>query len=386
MRLASPVRRSFIVLAGVALAGLLTCGALAQEDKKDKDKDKAETSKKIKFTSFDGVELSGTFYPKAAGAKDKDACVLLLHNFDRIKGGNSHQDGWDHLAEDLQKEGYAVLSFDFRGFADSKEVSRDKFWNRSKAPQNLTLPVASRTPDAIDFKEFRANYYPNLANDIAAARACLDHKNDIREVNSSNLILIGAGEGATLGSLWLATECKRKRSRGFLNDRRLDLDDPEARDVACAVWLSISPTLAGISMPVGKWLVEAGAEQRIPIGFLYGGDDPASKDLDKHYVEMITSSGYARKTKLDFTAAAEIPGTKLRGSQLLTKSLNTDQMIKTYLDKVLERRGTREPRSHDPIKTTYYWAFRSGYPVLAKTEQEELIRALPLSQMGVSVP
>src|ERR1700733_2750774 len=129
MQSASRGTRFLTVLPGGALAALLACGALAQENKKDKDKDKAETSKKIKFTSYDGVELAGTFYPKLPGGKDRDACVMLLHNFDRIKGGNSHQDGWDHLAEELQKEGYAVLSFDFRGFGDSKEVSREKFWN-----------------------------------------------------------------------------------------------------------------------------------------------------------------------------------------------------------------------------------------------------------------
>jgi pimeloyl-ACP methyl ester carboxylesterase len=385
MRVASRVRSPLAVLTCVAAAALLACGALAQEDKKDKGKDKSDTSKKCRFNSFDGVELSGTFYPKPGGPKDKDACVLLLHNFDRVKGGNSHQDGWDHLAEDLQKDGYAVLSFDFRGFGDSKEVSREKFWDRARAHQNMSLPGAARAADTIDFKEFSRSYYPLLANDIAAARACLDHKNDIREVNSSNLIMVGAGEGATLGALWLATECKRKRSRGILADARLDLDDPECRDVACCVWLSISPTLGGASAPyLHRWLVEAGAEHHIPMGFLYGGDDRESKLTAERYVEAIKAA--SRKTKADLTAAAEIPNTKLRGSQLLTKSLSTEQLVKNYLDRVMDKRGVREPRSHDPIKTTYYWSFRSGMPVLAKSEQEELLRALPLSQMGVSSP
>jgi alpha-beta hydrolase superfamily lysophospholipase len=369
------------------LAALLACGALAQDkdSKKDKDKDKADTSKKLKFPSFDGVELSGTFYPKLASGKDKDACVLLLHNLDRVKGGDSHQDGWDTLAEDLQKEGYSVLSFDFRGFGDSKEVSKEKFWNRQKAPLNALLPIAARAPDAIEFKEFRPGYYPALANDVAAARACLDHKNDNREVNSSNLIVIGAGEGATLGALWLATECKRKRVRGTLAGGRPDLDDPEARDVVCAVWLSISPSIAGVALPVSRWLVEAGADNHIPMGFLYGGDDRESRDVAKRYLEHITSAPGAKKNKLELTAAAEIPNTKLRGSQLLAKSLNTEQLIKNYLERVLEKRGTREPRSRDPIKTTYYWSFKSSVPafITAKSDQEELLRALPLSQMGV---
>jgi hypothetical protein len=382
MQSASRGLRFLTVLPGVALAGLLACGVLAQENKNDKDKDKAETSKKIKFTSYDGVELAGTFYPKLPGGKDRDACVMLLHNFDRIKGGNSHQDGWDHLAEELQKEGYAVLSFDFRGFGDSKEVSREKFWNRAKAPQNMMLSIAAKTPDTIDFKEFRSGYFPNLANDIAAARACLDHKNDIREVNSSNLILIGAGEGATLGSLWLASECKRKRARGVLSDNRPDLDDAESRDVACAVWLSMETTLAGLSMPVRIWLEEAGAANRIPMGFLYGSDDRESKSTADSMARSIKNS--SRKTKLELTAAQGIKDTRLRGSQLLTKSLNTEQLIKNYLEQVMDKRGTKEPRSHDPIKTTFYWSFRSSI-LVAKTDQEEMPRGLPLAQLGIPV-
>jgi pimeloyl-ACP methyl ester carboxylesterase len=366
----------------VALAGLLACGALAQEDKKDKDKDKAETSKKIKFTSYDGVELAGTFYPKIPGGKDRDACVILLHNFDRNKGGNSHQDGWDHLADELQKEGYAVLSFDFRGFGDSKEVSREKFWNRVKAPQNMTLPGAARQADTIDFHEFRASYYANLANDIAAAKALLDHKNDIREVNSSNVILIGAGEGATLGALWMSSECRRKRARGLMPDNRPDLDDPESRDIAGAVWLSMDSRLAGLQVPLRSWLGEAGGENRIPMGFLFGADDHESREIANSYAQYVKAQ--SRKTKLDLTAAQGIKDTRLRGSQLLTKSLNTEQLIKNYIDRVMDTRGTREPRSHDPIKTTFYWTFKSGLPMLAKSDQEEMPRALPLSQMGLA--
>jgi pimeloyl-ACP methyl ester carboxylesterase len=382
MRSASRSVQLSAVLAGVALAALLACGALAQEIKTEKDKDKADTSRKLRFTTFDGVELSGTFYPKMAGGKDKDACVLFLHNFDRVRGGNSHQDGWDHLAEELQKDGYTVLSFDFRGFGDSKEVSRDKFWNRSKAPQNMMLPGAARMPDTIDFKEFRSSYYPNLANDIAAAKACLDRKNDTRELNSSNLILIGAGEGATVGALWLESECVRKRSLGLLNDR-MDFDDAESRDVACALWLSISPTLAGAPMPVRSWLTNAGVEHKIPIGFLYGATDRDGKEMAVRYSQSITETARAKRVRLELTGADGVPNTSLKGSQLLTKNLNTEQLIKTYLERVMDKRGTREPRAHDPLKSTFYWIFRNGFRMVAKSDQETLPRGLPLAQLGV---
>lgn len=385
MQTASRVHRTLAVLSGVAVLALMSCGAFAQEDKKAKDKDKADTSKKVKFNSYDGVELSGTFYPKLGTGKDKDACVILLHNFDRIKGGNSHQDGWDHLAEELQKEGYSVLSFDFRGFGDSRQVAKGQFWDRVKSRHNQILRNAARMPETIEFKEFPPAYYPNLVNDIAAARAYLDHKNDAREVNTSNLILVGAGEGATLGSLWLESECKRKRMRGYLPDGRPDLDEPEARDVACAVWLSLSSSLANMRQPsLTSWLADAGGDNHIPIGFLYGGDDQAAKEYAKQCVSYITSRALrGRSGKLEFTVAQELKDTNLKGSQLLTKALGTDQMICNYLDRVMEKRGAREARSRDPLKTAYVWSFKTGMPITAKTEQEDLLRAVPLSQLGV---
>jgi pimeloyl-ACP methyl ester carboxylesterase len=385
MRFASRAPRLLAVLPGLAVAALLAGGALAQtEDKTARGKDKADTSRRVKFNSYDGVELSGTFYPKPTGGKDKDACVLLLHNFDRIKGGSSHQDGWDRLAEELQREGFAVLSFDFRGFGESKTVSREMFWDRTKSPQNRILRGAARMAETIDFKEFPAGYYPYLVNDIAAAKAYLDRKNDAREVNTSNLILVGAGEGANLGSLWLAGDCKLKRARGYLPDGRLDLDEPECRDVACALWLSINPRLAGMATPVTSWLREAGGEYRIPIGFLYGADDREGRDLANSYVSSIHAAN--RRGKQDFTAAAEVRDTKLRGSQLLTKSLKTEQMIKDYLERVMEKRGAREARSRDPQKTTFVWASRQGQPVWAKTDKDELLKPLPLGMMGIQGP
>src|SRR5262245_8912552 len=65
----------------------------------------------------DGVKIVGSSWGSSKGKKGP--VVLLLHDFKADKGGNSHADGWDSLDEALNKEGYAVLSFDFRGHGDS---------------------------------------------------------------------------------------------------------------------------------------------------------------------------------------------------------------------------------------------------------------------------
>src|SRR5262249_8605842 len=161
-------------LAVAALSGAAAGGAGAQEEKK-------ADFKRVPFRTGDGVELQGTFYPSPTGKRD--ACVLLLHNIDMRKGGSSHPDGWGHLAEGVQKDGYEVLSFDFRGFGESKGVGKE-FWDARKNPHNQMLKGARKQPDSIDQKDFPVNYYPYLTTDIAAAKAFLDRKNDAGEVNS----------------------------------------------------------------------------------------------------------------------------------------------------------------------------------------------------------
>src|SRR5579884_2957405 len=140
-------------------------------------------SKRVNFTTFDEVELSGTFYRSApaGGKKDKDAVVLLLHDFRHLKGGSSQEDGWHQLAGQLQKEGYAVLSFDFRGFGNSKSVS-PKFWEFPHNRQGIKGASKKNPPASIDEKDFSPNYFINLVNDIAAARAYLNIKNDANEI------------------------------------------------------------------------------------------------------------------------------------------------------------------------------------------------------------
>src|SRR5437879_4389623 len=67
--------------------------------------------KKINFNTVDGVEIKGTFYPSAG----KAPAVLLLHAL----GEDSRKKNWVNLAEELQKNGFAVLTFDFRGHGES---------------------------------------------------------------------------------------------------------------------------------------------------------------------------------------------------------------------------------------------------------------------------
>jgi pimeloyl-ACP methyl ester carboxylesterase len=327
----------------------------------------------------DGVELQGTFYPSPGGRKD--ACVLLLHDFDRKGGGHSHEGGWDDLAESLQAEGYAVLSFDFRGFGNSKSVSND-FWNFPHNRMAGRLTPGRELPDAIDYKNFPPDYYPYLVNDVMAARAYLDRRNDAREVNTSNLIVIGAGEGAAVGALWMAAECRLRRDKrravpGLLLAPTLDV--PEVTDLACGVWLSLSPTLAGRVVPIYAWLWTAGRDFKVPLAFVYGQKDDAAKNLALNCVGLLRGAPGGGPA-LEYTGPYAVPGTKLSGSRLLLKSLPTQKWIlQDYFEPVLDRRGGREWRRREVEKAVYYWSFPRWRPILAKRPGDDLVRPVPLT-------
>jgi hypothetical protein len=360
--------RSLLLASTVALVACLLPGGRAAADEKD--------VKKVPIPTVDGVDLQGTYYPPAGNAKD--ACVLLLHNVS-LKGGNSHQDGWDGLAERLQKEGYAVLSFDFRGFGGSTTVDPAKFWKAPHNAMNLKGAGLATPPATIDQKTFPPGYYPYLLNDIAAARAFLNRKNDARELNSSNIIVIGAGEGATLGALWMASECHLQKDKASLGPipRPPMLDDPEGKDLVCGVWLSISPSLAGRPMPVKSSLTTA-VGLKVPQAFIYGKSDEGSRN----YAEGCIATINPKKEK--GLTATFAPTTELRGSKLLNEKLKVEGWIaSTCLPAAADKHGNREWKKRDADKYGFLWTFPRTPVSIAKRPTEEFLGPIPLDRLGL---
>src|SRR5205823_1326566 len=107
-----------------------------------------------------------------------------------------------------------------------------------------------------------------MANDIMAAKRALDRRNDPGECNSANIVLIGAESGATLGALWAWYEWHRPKYNVGFPLQPTNRSQVEGQDIACAVWLSISPTLGtGRSpwkVPVESWL-RSPVREKVPM-------------------------------------------------------------------------------------------------------------------------
>jgi pimeloyl-ACP methyl ester carboxylesterase len=378
--------RSGRILALALLATLVTFRSASGQGK-DKGDD-------VHFDTADGVKLEGTFWAAKDGKKAPVA--LLLHDF-TSKGGTSHDDGWDSLAAALNKQGYAVLQFDFRGYGKSTTISNPTFWNQPHNRAGIRGLNPLKPPEALDKATFLPHYYPNLVNDVVAARAFLDRKNDSGELNTSNLVVIGAGHGATLGSLWLASECHRKRGMPQVmsvpptTDPRLIKWDMnyECKDVRAAIWLSISPSLISSNgLPVRDWFLEAaGKMHKVPTVFLFGKEDKAGDERALNYMRALVPD-YARgKPVKDYPLSGEKgidkASDKLTGSKLLQKALDTENwIVNAYLaDEDMKKSLKEEWRDRDSAKSKQYWLFPGATPALpmvvpAKNEGDLLM--LPL--------
>jgi pimeloyl-ACP methyl ester carboxylesterase len=312
-----------LVLAGVAL-GLLPQAACAQGK---------GGKAKVKFETFDGVELHGTFWDGINGKKSP--AIILLHEI----GSNAQKAGWDEFATKLQTEGYAVLAFDFRGHDRSTSVSPKAFWN---ILINKNLRNAAKLGSDISYKDFPPTYFPMLVNDIEAAKHFLDQQNDAGLCNSSSLIVIGAKDGATLGALWMALQYQTP----VISKNAVGLpviQGVQGEDLACGVWLSISPWINTQQMAVSRWLAAPGLRmfpamrEKVPM-YMLCTEGNNNKNFCEDLRRVLKQGIKNRVSDLDYVKV--FPGKdaqRLAGKDLL--GLGADKFIIKYLDTVLQNGG-----------------------------------------------
>lgn len=314
----------------VAAAGLFLAAALAAQETE---------AEKVRFETCDGVTLRGTYYP----AQGRNApYLLLLHDL----GRHSRATGLQHLAKTLHKEGYAVLAFDFRGHGSSTGVDRDTFWAQ---PVNRKL-VKGCPDDEIRDDAFDARYHGVLVNDIAAAKAFLDRRNDAGECNSSSLVVIGIGSGATLGAIWVNAEWHRYRLVASPGLAAQVARSPEGRYILSAIWLGISPTLGKRRVNWASALDLAARQGKVPMLVFFNGEDETSRGPAKSWEKQVLG-----QEKLPYTASVEVLNAgKSSPTDLLHSRFGTANAIAEYLRMVAPERG-EEWMQHDARNALFVW-------------------------------
>jgi hypothetical protein len=337
-------------------------------------------AERVTFASVDGVQLAGTLYHGSKGKQG--ACVLMLHEL----GQHRRTPGWVRLAQALQAEGHTVLTFDFRGHGESRRIAPD-FW---KVGVNRHLPAFRQTkegdplPDTFDARDLPPSYLPWLIHDIAAARMFLDSHHDDRDspINSYNLLLLGAGSGSTVGSLWLATE--GFRFNALRVGVAIQADWVKNRDILRAVWLGVDRKWKGFEYPLASWIrtayrphADTDPNAVVPIEFVFGAEDIDAYRL----VSELVAGGVGD--------SHPILGTRLAGSQLLEKSGESERHIRNHLVKTLANARLREwsPRRSDTFRSLWGIPHDSKMDFfLARQPGEHILREVPLKRFKVHVP
>ncbi len=315
----------------------------------------------VSFKSVDGVKLSGVFYKAMDGAKP---VVLMLHDYK----ANPNDVVWEDTAKLCLAKGFNVLRFDFRGHGKSTEVIAGDFWVRNENRNFITGGTAANvaTKTAIKAADFRPAYFPMLVQDIAAARNYLDQLNDSGTVNTSTIYLLGAGDAAGLGFLFMASEWSRERIKPnvgvpaqYVSPRRalFPSAEPAGPDIGGAIWLGPTRNQAMPLATMKEWcLTPATIELRSQTRmlFLHGDKEPKSTAFAKELYsgvllidKKVTLTGMSL-TKPEFISyVRDIKGSSAGGTKLLGNNLGTENLISVFLKDIDKDRSAKTRKNRD---------------------------------------
>jgi len=314
----------------------------------------------LAFKTADGVKIVGKLYKSPKGAQP---VVLMLHDYK----ADPNEVVWNDTAKLLASKDYNVLRFDFRGHGKSTDVIPGEFWIR---PENRNLvSLGGKNPavkSSISYKEFRQNYFPMLVQDIAAARHQIDVLNDNGIVNASTIYLLGVGDAASLGMLYLASEWSRERQKpntavvpNFVSPNRYLFPniDPAGMDFGGAIWLSPTRNPSISNQNLKDWALSprtVNLRTETAMLFVHGEKDTKSAAVAKYLykdvlmVEARTNPISGQKLiRPEQTFIRDIKGSNATGTALLGHQLGTEEMIEKFLKAVDNERRSRTRKTRE---------------------------------------
>ncbi len=356
------------VIALVAI-GLVVLGPVSASAQNAPMKDK------FRAVTPDGVRLIGDFYPPGGKNGVDSPCVILLHG----KGGSRAD--WGELPEKLQKEGYAVLNADFRGHGESTELDVGKevvYWTLNPSRRvDLRRIQPNQIPTKIDKAEAEFKDYQNLlryaGHDLLTMKLWVNEAQNRKLCNSSNVILIGADQGALLGLLWLYGE-QHRPLRAMQNPdpraaaRQAWINPPEsqAKDITCTVYLSMTPNLGTANLSgLARDALKSLRDSKLRTLVLYGGTDTASARYwgPKQQGAFDILKPPNQEALYKHNNFAEVK-TNLVGTKLLGQAaLNTEDFIIGYLKKSVPEMQANVMKDKD-VRLDTVWTESPPSPTL----------------------
>jgi alpha-beta hydrolase superfamily lysophospholipase len=333
-----PIRSGLLLFAAAAcLALVLSPATWGEEPKTD---EKLKEPEKLDCTTFDGVKLAGYFYPSDKG-KDAPTVILCHAVGDAKRSGASRKDFGD-LPRMLQKEGFAVVAFDFRGYGESKTLARPKDYFAANPPPRpfpggklpTTIDAAKDFRDPLDFAKF--------GNDLIAIKDYIVTRSNARDCNSNNIVVVGAEQGAMVGLMWAFNEFARPKEIGGR--------ESEGQDITAFVWISMRPWIGSSRIDKQTEAYLKALHKEVPTLVVYGEKDQTTANFWNNAIGWIKP-----KNEKGFEATkavalkSDLQGTKLFGQE----SLNTEKVVVDYLKANLPNRVWKERRGQTPPPTLF---------------------------------
>jgi pimeloyl-ACP methyl ester carboxylesterase len=330
-----------VLLAAVGGMALSPAAAEAQSDKQ-----------RVEILTDDSVILIGDWYPSGKGKNGP--VVVLCHAIGPGKEGAKRQD-WEKFPELLQKEGYHVLTFDFRGYGDSTRLQeKQQYW---MAPGRLRTSGfrPANVPATVSARDWTNDQHLLwLGNDLLAVKKWLNLKNNAEECNSGNVCLVAAEQGGVLAELFLYNEwCDPNRDKA--NDWSKPLPPQqrnpsrwEGQDYSHIILLSMPDRLGARSYRnvLRERMTNLTAKRAVDTLTIYGGDDQPIRNFWNDAIKWIKPEKELKE--LEKTGRYEVPKTRLAGVSLVTnEALGVDKVIVEYLNKFMPK---SRPWRQTPIK------------------------------------
>jgi pimeloyl-ACP methyl ester carboxylesterase len=348
-----------------------------------KDAPSAET-----FRTADGMELHGLFH---ATSKDPSKAPVVVFLYPPGPDRDMTKGDWAGLAQKLNTEGYHVFQFDWRGHGKSTKITnKEAFYKNSylNSRGNDFNAFIKTKPGAGSFsvKDLGPNgakFMPAYLNDLAAVRYYLDTKNDNKELNSSSIYIVGAGDAAALGMAWLAAEWNRPAVYPNVNALGMGVPGyefvPQAllggvvgeagADFGGAVWLSATRPTSFRERAMQHWIAPPNKptnqayapkmRENNPMLFAFAEKDTAGEKQAKWFFNEMLAAEPKKGSMLDPVAQTKLfvvkGGESLQGVKLLGQNttLKTEDNIVFYFQ-FLQKERQKLPSKARKYENPYF--------------------------------
>lgn len=297
----------------------------------------------------DGVTLVGDFYPPGKAKGERAPCVVLLHAVGPGRATASRGD-FGKLPVALQREGFAVVTFDFRGHGESRQIDPVRYYDIYPPTRQLANPAAANKIDSRDFRtplEVAA-----LANDLIAVKVWLNKQNNLKRCHSHKVGLVGVEQSGLIALLFAINEHRDTNRPLEISAARSGTENRfEGEDLSALVWLSTTDRLGADRLDanlVQAWL-QFTQTRSLPLLAVFGEDDQAAKEF------WARASSALRPRERDGQVGSSlrrIKGTSLTGLKLLEHEVfGVQKELTTFLIDALrtpnaawsEHKGNQRP-------------------------------------------